>query len=650
MASFAYHTLPSPGDALLVVPPFTFTDYPALGPHLLQACAREAGFAVGILYANLLLAAEIGEANYQVLCSAPLEELLGERFFAAAAYEVPPLGRRATTSKNRFRDGRPRESSLLDVQTIRRLEAGMGRWLDGLAARILQHDFKVVGCSTTFFQTAASVALLKRLKRRAPHVVTIIGGANCEGEMAEGILSLGAGIDFVFSGESEASFCRFLRDLRSGIRPARSVIRGEPCFNLDALSTPDFTTYYEQRDHLAQNGKLAGNRLNYLPYESSRGCWWGQKHHCTFCGLNGETMAFRAKSPGRVVDELKHLLSKHAASLVFMVDNIMPRSYFSDLLPVLEKELPGLHLFYEQKANLTLGQVVALKKAGVGQIQPGIEALSSALLKRMDKGVSASQNLALLRYARAVELQVNWNLLYDFPGDRLTEYEETLALLPLLHHLSPPVGFSALMIDRFSPYFKSPAKYGISDVRPWPGYAAILPDHADVAKIAYHFDGDYPSAAREHEEIIDRIQDEIREWCRCWTVEGARPTLSVTPLSRDQFLLLDSRGLSGTSEVTFLTRSQASLVLAGSRQAGLKEGAWALEQKLVVELDGRLVPLATAEPELIDEFEAELRSRTGEASGERRSLVVVPQSGSLSPAAVRAASLERPPEQGAPLA
>ncbi len=40
----------------------------------------------------------------------------------------------------------------------------------------------------------------------------------------------------------------------------------------------------------------------FVPYETSRGCWWGQKKHCTFCGLNPLGMNYRAKSPERAVE------------------------------------------------------------------------------------------------------------------------------------------------------------------------------------------------------------------------------------------------------------------------------------------------------------------------------------------------------------
>jgi radical SAM superfamily enzyme YgiQ (UPF0313 family) len=43
-----------------------------------------------------------------------------------------------------------------------------------------------------------------------------------------------------------------------------------------------------------------------LLFEASRGCWWGAKHHCTFCGLNGLSMTFRSKSADRAYSEIKH--------------------------------------------------------------------------------------------------------------------------------------------------------------------------------------------------------------------------------------------------------------------------------------------------------------------------------------------------------
>ena len=45
--------------------------------------------------------------------------------------------------------------------------------------------------------------------------------------------------------------------------------------------------------------------------------------------------------------------------------------------------------------------------------------------KLMDKGVSARQHINLLRNARTVGVGLTWNLLYEFPGDRVEYYQET---------------------------------------------------------------------------------------------------------------------------------------------------------------------------------------------------------------------------------
>jgi ribosomal peptide maturation radical SAM protein 1 len=595
------------GDVLIVVPPFAALERPALGPHILQACARDAGFRVSILYANLRLAAEMGELKYLALSRMPVRGMMGERFFAASAYGLPPLGRRGEHDDRYFERRSDFCGLPIDETEIRQLEAKAADWVDDLAAAILQHDFKIIGCSTTFHQTAASVALLKRIKCLRPYIVTIIGGANCEGQMAEGIVSLDAGIDFVFSGESEATFVSFLRDALAGHLPSGRIIDGQKCTDLDRLPTPEFAEYYKQFAQCLPDSALLEERAMWLPYESSRGCWWGEKKHCTFCGLNGEAMSFRAKSAGRVLEELRGLLATHPSNRVEMVDNIMPFTYFRDLIPRLNTELPGLHIFYEQKANLSLARVMALKAAGVAVVQPGIEALSSSLLRRIDKGVSAPQNIALLRYGRSVGLPLTWNIMCGIPGDSLAEYRETLAMLPLLRHLHPPALVAPLSIDRFSPYFDDPVKYGLSNVRPWETYASILPEGADATKIAYYFDADYLSESREDPEIISRIENEVSAWRQLWQTDEAPPVLTVTPLTDEQFLLLDTRKVPNTQEIRFLTRKQAVLVLTGARYERTADVEWALARSLIVDLDSQFVPLATAAPQLIQEFEAESR-------------------------------------------
>jgi ribosomal peptide maturation radical SAM protein 1 len=598
-------------DALLVIPPFAGLDRPSLAAHVLQACAARAGFRVRVLYANLALAQELGETVYQAICYAPTSALLGERCFVRAAYGGPPLG-----GDNMVIEGAISGLSgqaKISRQDIEAAERSIPAWVERMAAAIAGAAIRVVGCSTTFEQTAASVALLNRLKILAPDTIILLGGANCEGEMARGVLTLPARLDYVFSGESEETFPWFLGEVAAGRRPPGPIVQGKPCHDLDALPTPDYSEYFEQRSLFIPEAVYASSDVAWIPYEGSRGCWWGEKHHCTFCGINGQGMQFRQKSAGRVIEELRHITSRHQLRRICMVDNIMPHRYFQTLIPRLGAEVPELHLFYEQKANLTLDQVVALKRAGIAIVQPGIEALSSNVLRLMDKGVTARQNVALLRYARSAQLDMNWNLLFGFPGDAAQDYYDTLAMLPDLRHLQPPTDVCRLSIDRFSPYFDRPASYGIRALHPMDSYFSVLPPGADVPRISYHFVGDYDSGSLSEPGLLGRLEDEVHRWQQAWDSEdGQVPALAVAALSPETFVLVDTRGLPDTQTIRFLDRDEARAVLV-SHPLRHSDGAadWARRHRLALAIDGWHVPLATATPDLLGEFE---RARTRPAA------------------------------------
>jgi ribosomal peptide maturation radical SAM protein 1 len=355
----------------------------------------------------------------------------------------------------------------------------------------------------------------------------------------------------------------------------------------------DYDDYFEQRAaYLSPSDDAAVGKAS-VPYETSRGCWWGQKHHCTFCGLNGEGMAFRSRSPDRVIGELRALVAKYRPASIVMADNIMPYKYFSTVVPRLAKELPGLNIFYEQKANLPRERLVLLKRAGINSIQPGIEALSSELLTLMRKGTSARQNVGLLREARGLQIALAWSLLWGFPGDRPAWYEETLAMLPLLHHLEPPGGFWSVSFDRFSPYFDQAEQFGISNLRPYPGYRDFLPAGAAVEKVAYHFTGTFRCAANEAPDLMRAINEAVEAWRAAWT--GRQPPELRIRKYAGAFCVVDTRGLPGGRPIEFLGAPEARRLVVSAPYDDSPEQRSFIRRNLALRLDGYFVPLAVAD-------------------------------------------------------
>src|SRR5207253_7913709 len=109
-----------------------------------------------------------------------------------------------------------------------------------------------------------------------------------------------------------------------------------------------------------------------------------------------------------------------------------------------------------------------------GEIQPGIESFSTAVLRRMDKGVRAIDNVSLLKAGYINSIIVDYNILYGLPGDQPEEYEEMLTMIPRIYHLSPPVARTQTVITRFAPLQVDPKRFGMTQHRHHPCYDVLF--------------------------------------------------------------------------------------------------------------------------------------------------------------------------------
>jgi magnesium-protoporphyrin IX monomethyl ester (oxidative) cyclase len=278
-------------------------------------------------------------------------------------------------------------------------------------------------------------------------------------------------------------------------------------------------------------------------FETSRGCWWGERAHCTFCGLNGQTMAYRAMSPDLAVAQFERLfdLSDRARHLL-CVDNILPTEYITDVFPRVQPPEDEV-IFYEVKADLSDSDLAVMRRAGVRLIQPGIEALASSTLTLMRKGVTSVQNVSLLISCLTHDVFPVWNLLVGFPGETGEVYSRYVEVMPHLVHLPPPSGAYPVRFDRFSPYFVKAAEFGL-DLEPYDFYQMVYPfDREILARLAYYF-MDKNSTAEYFVELvtwIQRIQAGIEGWKRAWTSEGRRPPELYREQRPQGIVAVDSR-------------------------------------------------------------------------------------------------------------
>jgi len=405
------------------------------------------------------------------------------------------------------------------------LRAAMPQFLVACATEVLASAPDLVGFTLVYSQIVPSVALARALKQRAPGLRIVVGGALCEGPSGPALLRAYAEFDFVVRGEGERVLPRLVHSLQSGDEASLAALPGlcrraggdvveratspEQRTPMDALPLPEYAEYFAR---LAR-GPLAGAITPRLPYQSARGCWWGMKSHCTFCGINGDDMEFRSRSPARVHDELVELARIHGVLDFTLVENILDMGYLTTLAPTLAAEPHELGLFCETKANLKRAQVRLLAQAGVRTLQPGIESLGNSILEQMGKGVTGLQNVRLLKWCAEFGVHVIWNLIYGFPREDANEYARMAEQLPSLAHLAPP-NLGPLMLVRFSPYYDDPARFGLVAGAPLPFYAQMygappetLRDLATVFEHAYE-DG------RDPEVYVAPLRREVERWQR----------------------------------------------------------------------------------------------------------------------------------------
>lgn len=483
----------------LVNMPFSAVEFPSIALTQLQTLARRrfgAAVEVEVCYASLEACRYFGIEAYRQACDEASLSGLGDWLFRALAFPGEPDN--AGAYRQRYFPARDDRQAGFD--RLLGLRPGLGGWLDRLIGEHALDRADLVGFTSMFGQNVPSFALARRLKERNPAVVTAIGGANCESPMGEEIARNVEAIDYVFSGPALLSFPRLVERLMAGDREGAEGIGGVfTRRNVQGPDGPKVAVFGEElpidEDVPLDYGPFLdaferaapGNAEPSLLFETSRGCWWGERAHCTFCGLNGSTMKYRWMKPELAVGYIRSMFEYVPRVRRFnCVDNIMPKEYPERVFPHLGTP-PEVSIFYEVKADLSEEDMARLSAAGVDAVQPGIEALATSTLKLMRKGMTSVRNVLFLQHCLLHDVHPGWNLLVGFPNEEEEVYRRYAEVIPRIVHLPPPSGVYPVRFDRFSPYFTQAGEYGL-DLAPLDFYSHVYPFPMEsLEKLAYYF-------------------------------------------------------------------------------------------------------------------------------------------------------------------
>lgn len=629
----------------LINMPFSSLNMPSLALTQLKSVLDrrfDGRVATRVLYFNHEFAHFLGLDLYETMNGVQASNAgLGDWIFRQIAFPAEPDNAEAYFQRY-FPHHSPELAAIKQIVLDKR--TSLERFLQRLIVKHRLDREDLLGFTSMFSQNVSSMAMARLVKEKNRNAVVVMGGANCEAPMGRELVRHAKAVDYVFSGPSLVSFPSFVGHRLAG--------KPEKCEGLPGV----YSRSNLDSPHLAGRGAMGvelpidvevpldyepflgeiarqfpeGRIKPYLTFETSRGCWWGERSHCTFCGLNGSTMAYRSMPVEMAVRFLQDLLDRYSdrCQRFESVDNILPREYLEDVLPKLRTP-PGVSFFYEVKADLKEREMAILGRAGVTAIQPGIESLATSTLKLMRKGTSSFQNLAFLKYCRRYGIKPLWNLLIGFPNEPASVYEKYLRDLPRLVHLVPPSGAYPVRFDRFSPYFTQADSYGLQ-LSPYEFYRFIYPFGEEALRnMAYYFeDQNYRAAYLASVAAYQtRLQAAVDHWrARVTGQDGGLPArLDLIEESRDE----DGEAVvRDTREGTLVEHRLSPLarrVLAGlydrgrrpadlARDLGEDEAAVAAEvarlegARLLFEEDGRYLSL------VLEEAASEERPRASETA------------------------------------
>ena len=514
--------------------PFAGLDRPSLGLSALKASVIRAGFECDVAYLNLEFARMLGLADYGRVLGAPFMALPGDWVFAAEL-RGPDQTSAASRVPDQVQQTLRADASV--AQAMLRARSLARAFLKSCLSAVEWDAYDVVGFASTGPQNVAALALARRLKKRDAGLTVVFGGHNWSGTMGQTQFRLFPFVDYAFTGEADASFPQLLRALatadKAGVRAVPGLLRRtrkgkrrasaeDPPPDLDALPVPDHSDYFAS---LAGSG-LVLPTTPIVPLETSRGCWWAVRGGCTFCGINGDRPGYRSKSPNRILAELDELTLSWPGLPLDVVDSVVSPKFLSKVVTRLAARPQPPRLRFKIRPDVSWRHLEAISIAGACVVC-GIESLDDRLLGMMHKGVSALQNVRLLKWCAVLDVPVAWNLLHGLPGETSEDYATQIDLISAIGFTEASVGTSSVVLERSSILWRRGREHGFGEPRPARAYADVYPfARDDLAGLAYFFEHDYRPGAMLAMQI-NRLQRRVSEWSDgrdAGRLERAQPT------------------------------------------------------------------------------------------------------------------------------
>lgn len=515
----------------------------------------------------------------------------------------------------------------LTLRRIAQLEARTGRYIEEvIVPQLFRRGLNVVGFTLNYYQLYASLYCARYLQTYFPNYkyLFVFGGATViypkVAEVlkvldVEGLCVIGEGerkLELILreilamSSNHSSRLIERLATLHEGIYDIqrRTVNLYEPTpatlldlqSSMDSLPLPNFSEYYATLRKVFTDHKVHAKYKaeSWLALEGSRGCF----AHCDFCDVHTSWSGFRKSKPERIVENVLELTKKHRSSRVKFMDNVCDTwaERYAELL--IQRKI-RITSFMECRVHHPETFWTKLSLSGVESVQVGIEAFSPGLLRAMNKGTKAKQNLLVQKWLKELGIESLSNLISHHPKSTPQHVEETKRVLRLIPHLDR-LDFSPLGLLIGSPLdgrLSAEEKRHLKERQ-----AFALPKTLDKYFV---LKGEYDPPDDWFDSKVPEAWDRLIEWEEKFFRNcGTDAFMSSTRYGFEEILIRDGRGeikeyhLKGDIARLYNFCHRGATVETLRRDAQVpastieKSLTWLLRKQLLVELEGFYVALA----------------------------------------------------------
>jgi len=429
--------------------------------------------------------------------------------------------------------------------------------------RVNWQTYGLAGFSVSQCQLTSALYVIKTIKKMYPALPIVVGGSTFSTNSARSLLKLFPQIDAVVIGEGELALGKFIQHLRTSgnltdlpeirgvLTSSRAPGENTPirCFQMDTLKklpVPDYDDFFK----LLQSFPDQKLFFPTLPVEISRGCWWKQPASsdkttgCAFCNLNLQWSGYRFKDSLQAVSEIDQLTTKYKTLSIAITDNILPQNTAAKIFGRLGRLKKDLRLFSEIRASMSMSELKIMRDAGVQEVQIGIEALSTGLLKKLKKGTTTIQNIEIMRNCEALGIENISNLILQFPGSDEQDVAETLRSLEFV------LSYRPLKVVNFwlgleSPVWQNPHAYRIEKVFNHPNWSYLFP--GSIHRHLQFMIQDYRGDKTLQRSLWRPVRKKVKEWQNIYNQLNQRRSKAPALRFRDgrDFLIIRQEMLAG---------------------------------------------------------------------------------------------------------